>query len=470
MKTGLGTFVLPRLATALLCVAMASCGGGGGGGGGSAPPEPAPTVTLSAGQGDIAPGGSATLTWSSTHATSCAGTGGWSGAKATSGSQSTPALSATATFTLTCTGAGGTGSSTTTVTVVNNVVPAAPQGIQAAVGDGSITVSWQSQVGSYFQGHLVSSNVYVSTHPHIDVTSFVESADSQVLRGRTVMLPVAFFNLVNGAPVYVVATDVANGVESGPSVEISVTPKPIPALAEHIAALDDTGVDACADPDKLNQPCPLANLPMQDADVGRDADARAGTLAKIGYGRAGFDFTKLDANGARLPNDATTWPCVRDNVTGLVWEVPGNSALTDARDTYTWYQPDDRLNGGNAGVQGGGTCGLGTCDTNAFVAALNTAALCGFHDWRMPTRRELVSVVDLSLSSPALDPAVFPHLSPLFNAFYWSSTVVSASASVGYAAWMVDVSTGALMGNTKFQTDPFLSPGAAMAVRADPAP
>jgi hypothetical protein len=161
---------------------------------------------------------------------------------------------------------------------------------------------------------------------------------------------------------------------------------------------------------------------------------------------------------------------VRDNVTGLVWEVPGNSALTDARDTYTWYQPDDRLNGGNAGVQGGGTCGLSTCDTNAFVAALNTAAMCGFHDWRMPTRRELVSVVDLSLSSPALDPAVFPHPSPWFNAFYWSSTVVSASASVGYAAWMVDVNTGALMGNTKFQTDPFLSPGAAMAVRADPAP
>ena len=67
------------------------------------------------------------------------------------------------------------------------------------------------------------------------------------------------------------------------------------------------------------------------------------------------------------------------------------------------------MNGGNAGVQGGGTCGLGTCDTNAFVAALNTAALCGFHDWRMPTRRELVSAgrrLLLGESAEVPDPGV----------------------------------------------------------------
>ena len=78
---------------------------------------PVPTVTISANPTSVSSGGSSTLTWSSTNATSCTASGGWSGSKATSGSQSITNITSTATYTLTCTGTGGSGSNSATVTV-----------------------------------------------------------------------------------------------------------------------------------------------------------------------------------------------------------------------------------------------------------------------------------------------------------------------------------------------------------------
>jgi serine protease len=93
----------------------------------------APTETLSASPTSIMAGQSATLTWSSTDATSCTASGSWTGSKATSGSASTGALSATSTFTLVCNGLGGTSApSSATVTVT----PAATGGGGGGGGGG----------------------------------------------------------------------------------------------------------------------------------------------------------------------------------------------------------------------------------------------------------------------------------------------------------------------------------------------
>jgi len=105
----------------------------------------------------------------------------------------------------------------------------------------------------------------------------------------------------------------------------------------------DTGITECAgSPDGL---CPVVDLPGQDADEGRDALARDGLLLKLGEGPAGFDYTKLDPDGEELPDDAASWSCVRDNFTGLVWEVkvddPSDPGHQDH--TFTWYEPDVTL-------------------------------------------------------------------------------------------------------------------------------
>jgi hypothetical protein len=90
---------------------LVGCGGGGSsnpGAQGSIPVAPIPTVAISLSQTKVALGTSATVTWSSTGASSCVASDAWSGAQATAGSSvQTPAASGTSKFTLTCTGAGG---------------------------------------------------------------------------------------------------------------------------------------------------------------------------------------------------------------------------------------------------------------------------------------------------------------------------------------------------------------------------
>ena len=78
---------------------------------------PVPTVSISANPTQVGNGGTSTLTWSSTSATSCTASGGWSGSRPTSGTFVTPALTQSTTFVLACTGAGGTGTGSATVTV-----------------------------------------------------------------------------------------------------------------------------------------------------------------------------------------------------------------------------------------------------------------------------------------------------------------------------------------------------------------
>jgi serine protease len=104
--TGIG-----RIAAVALAATLAACGSGGGGG------TAAPTVQLQADPSDIAAGQTTTLTWSSTNANACAASGGWSGAKAVSGSEEVGPLTATTTFKLQCTGGGGSDSDSATVSV-----------------------------------------------------------------------------------------------------------------------------------------------------------------------------------------------------------------------------------------------------------------------------------------------------------------------------------------------------------------
>ncbi|MEK7704951.1 MAG: hypothetical protein AAB426_08330 [Myxococcota bacterium] len=81
------------------------------------PVASAPTVSLSASPSIVDSGGTSTLTWSATNATSCTTSGAWSGAKATSGSEESATITADAAFTLTCEGPGGSTTQTALVTV-----------------------------------------------------------------------------------------------------------------------------------------------------------------------------------------------------------------------------------------------------------------------------------------------------------------------------------------------------------------
>ena len=76
------------------------------------------------------------------------------------------------------------------------------------------------------------------------------------------------------------------------------------------------------------------------------------------------------------------------------------------------------------------------CDWKAAKAACEAVTLGGFTDWRMPTIRELLTLVDYERHSPAIDTSVFECES----AWYWASTPY-APAPAEYA-WGVSFSFG----------------------------
>jgi hypothetical protein len=220
---------------------------------------------------------------------------------------------------------------------------------------------------------------------------------------------------------------------------------PLPARA---AGLNDTGIGFCGDDSTNTADCATVAAdngthPRQDARYGRDAAAAAGKLTKIGGGEAGFDFTALNASGqATTPSsDATPHPCVRDNLSGLVWEVKtADGGLRDQKWTYTWYDSVHNY-GGNAGTASGGTCKTsGRCDTEKYVADVKATALCGFTDWRMPTVDELQGIVHLGRTNPSIDPTYFPNT---LSSDFWSG---SPDANYSYNAWYVNFHNGYVYG------------------------
>ncbi len=219
--------------------------------------------------------------------------------------------------------------------------------------------------------------------------------------------------------------------------------------AARAAGLNDTGITACWDDTGWVTSGAAADSgthPRQDCRYGRDAASVAGSMPKVGGGGKGFDFTKIANNGSVLPESAalgsgsSDWACTRDNVTGLIWEVKTTSGLRSQSHTYTWYSSTAATNGGNVGTNSGGTCATpGRCDTEKFLADVNAGAgLCGATNWRMPTKNELISIVDAGRynADPAIDPTYFPN-TPI--SAFWTA---SANALVRTFAWYVSFSNG----------------------------
>jgi hypothetical protein len=256
------------------------------------------------------------------------------------------------------------------------------------------------------------------------------------------------------------------------SVEASFT-----ALVVSTAKINDTGVTLCGNYDAEDERQWSSTLNCadsgateiadgidadgnivpagQDAHYGRDAMAAAGSLSKIGGGNAGFDFTRINSDGSEYTGsgDYATepWSCVRDNVTGLIWEVkdPSNGtvgdSLQDADDRYNWYNTDSTTNGGSDGYadDDGAICyGYNSadsttfCNTQAYRARVNTQGLCGANDWRLPKKEELRSIVHYGRTNPSIDTDYFPNTR---SNWYWSG---SPFASYSGNSWLVYFSYG----------------------------
>jgi len=190
----------------------------------------------------------------------------------------------------------------------------------------------------------------------------------------------------------------------------------------------DTGQTKCYNA-TVEIPCPSPDQPF----YGQDANYTINSMS----------FTKLDGSGNALPDSATSWVMVRDNVTSLIWEMKTNkdgvknyNDFHDSDNLYTWYDSNPATNGGDAGASGNGT------DTEDFIKSLNDAHYGGYSDWRLPTIKELAYIVNHNIpsSGPLLDTGYFPNTQ---KADYWSSTsIVYSSVYASAAAAVVSFGTG----------------------------
>ena len=119
---------------------------------------------------------------------------------------------------------------------------------------------------------------------------------------------------------------------------------------------------------------------------------------------------------------------VTDNNTTLIWQKCSVGQNNDATCSgtakgYTWYQAVGEYNASyNSTTQN--VCG-----------ALNLGGTTG---WRLPSKKELMSIVDYSIPypGPTIQKSIFPNT---FASYYWSSTAYAGSTS---SAWYVNFSYG----------------------------
>jgi hypothetical protein len=112
-------------------------------------------------------------------------------------------------------------------------------------------------------------------------------------------------------------------------------------------------------------------------------------------------YTKLDDSGRTLDAGATDWTMVRDDVTGLIWEVKtrNDQSIHDRNNLYTWQDAQD-----------------------VFISQLNSDNFGGYSDWRLPTVKELSSLIHADVDDPTINTSYFPHS---VSTAYWTSTTLA---------------------------------------------
>jgi Protein of unknown function (DUF1566) len=193
----------------------------------------------------------------------------------------------------------------------------------------------------------------------------------------------------------------------------------IPAAeAGQARSFNDSGQDLCSVGGTWKDRCTGSG---QDAEFGRDV-----TKPGNSGGRLGFNFQKVCNSGEVAqegscpaspvlgsgPND---WGCTLDVVTGLMWELK----TTDGgpRDVNASYTGSGRR---------------GRTEVAGYLQALNSTALCGYSDWRVPLLMEIQGTVDYGVTEDRsahhllIDEAWFPNsMNQYFSSNWWAAEKVN---------------------------------------------
>lgn len=251
---------------------------------------------------------------------------------------------------------------------------------------------------------------------------------------------------INTLTFEVTVTD-SKGRSDSDTVDITVESKPL-------GLINDTGMNKCYN-NTQQVACTSPDFPRQDAAVGRDSVAST-HIDKVGDGELAFDFTKLNRFADELADTAPEFSCIRDNVTGLIWEVKSpntgilpNTQLREGQNHYTWYlNSEDGVQTGSVVGTANSTCPSGnSCNLQVYVNEVNALDYCGGTNWRVPSYTELLTLLNYAKhgQSLLLDDNYFPN-TPSSNLLadgliYWTSQTAADGTSLSQA-YIFDMSDG----------------------------
>jgi hypothetical protein len=306
-----------------------------------------------------------------------------------------------------------------------------PENLFAKGDIGKFEVSWDRVLGA------THYNLYYATESlgiPADIDNFMAYENAiEVIELTEAAYTVE--NISNNVTYYVTVVAFDGLERSSPSDEVQGR--------AYSLSLNDTGITKGADPYFEPSPeagaiCSVESITTKDCSNGRDV-----THNDDNDGDNGFSFTKLDDNGAPLPASQTEWNCVKDNNTGFIWAAKtDDDDLYDKDDRYTWYSSDTSRYGENLGSENGSgeSCfgyyqfdNASYCNTEAYVKRVNKEKLCGINSWRLPTVKELTSIINYGKSFPSIDIDYFPNT----QAAYWTDTL-AASPEYNEYVWYVD--------------------------------
>lgn len=225
------------------------------------------------------------------------------------------------------------------------------------------------------------------------------------------------------------------------SLFVDVSPKAL-------GLINDSGVGECYNnTQRIN--CESDDFPAQDAELGRDSYANR--LDKVGKGNLAFDYTKLNQFADEVGDDSSDFTCIRDNVTGLVWEVKSvasgtvpNTSLRDGQNHYFWDVGNTTFTDTSTANS---TCPDNTsCGVQSYINEVNDLDFCGGTNWRLPTYTELLGLIDYGKQGQSIliDEAFFPNMpseSALSHLRYWTSQTAADGTSLSQA-YIIDMSDG----------------------------